>query len=66
MYYHIISLLHVSAHQRRHLQGVHYEAAELLPNVVKAKTVKLSGNGNYILLPHAFLLYLILPAYFIL
>jgi hypothetical protein len=37
MYYHINSLLHVSALQRRHLQGVQYEPAELLPNVVKAK-----------------------------
>jgi hypothetical protein len=37
MYWHIISLLHVSAHQRRHLQGVQYEPAELLPNVMKAE-----------------------------
>jgi hypothetical protein len=37
MYYHIISLLHVSAHQRRHLQGVQYEPAELLPNAMKAE-----------------------------
>jgi hypothetical protein len=36
MYYHINSLLHFSALQRRHLQGVQYELAELLPNVVKA------------------------------
>jgi hypothetical protein len=37
MYHHINSLLHVSAHHGRHLQGVQYESAELLPNVVKAK-----------------------------
>jgi hypothetical protein len=35
MYYHINSLLHVLALQMRHLQGVQYEPAELLPNVVK-------------------------------
>jgi hypothetical protein len=35
MYYHINSILHVSALQRRHLQGVQYGSAGLLPNVVK-------------------------------
>jgi hypothetical protein len=35
-YYHITSLLHVSAHQRRFLQGVQYEPSELLPNAMKA------------------------------
>jgi hypothetical protein len=37
MYQHINSLLHVSALHRRHLQGVQYEPADLLLNVVKAK-----------------------------
>jgi hypothetical protein len=37
MYYHINSLLRVSAVQRRHLQGVRYEPAELLLNVMKGK-----------------------------
>jgi hypothetical protein len=37
MYYQSNSFLHVSAPQRHHLQGVQYEPAELLPNVVKAK-----------------------------
>jgi hypothetical protein len=37
MYYHINSLLHVLALQRCHLQGVQYEPAELLPNVMKAE-----------------------------
>jgi hypothetical protein len=37
LYYHIISLLHVSALQRRHFQGVQYEPAELLPNVMKVE-----------------------------
>jgi hypothetical protein len=31
------SLLHVSALQRRHLQGIQYQPIELLPNVVKTK-----------------------------
>jgi hypothetical protein len=40
MYYHINSLLHVSALQKLHLQGVQNEPAELLPNVVKAKWMR--------------------------
>jgi hypothetical protein len=31
MYWHIISRLHVSAHQRCHLQGVQYKSADRCP-----------------------------------
>jgi hypothetical protein len=37
IYWHTISLLHVLAHQRRHLQGVQYEPAELLSSFMKAE-----------------------------
>jgi hypothetical protein len=37
MYSHIISLLHASAPQMRHLEGVQSEPAELLSSVMKPK-----------------------------
>jgi hypothetical protein len=37
MYWHINLLLHVSALLMRHLKGVQYELAELLPSVIKAE-----------------------------
>jgi hypothetical protein len=40
MLQHINSLLHVSALQRRYLQGAQYQSAQLLPNVVKANETR--------------------------